>query len=298
MRDYEIWHDENKGGDQENKYWHGIFFLPIDKKDELINALKKIRKEYKTDENKDVKFAGVLKNSKTKNAQIVNNNLALFSHLLIIKEKEAKTDIFHRTNKDIYKKQINPYLTLNGIFGCKFVLFFIPNNHKDFTKYPMYYSERVETTFRMGFKGGVHLLFSKQNPINIQKFYFDGNEHHGGKINLERILKGGFREYCSISDTCQIDDSQMKKRDSDSKIIMSFVDNIVGAWSAILEKKIDSGNILYPIKNIHDRLKNNKIILNPNGKWHKSISISKLEIKDEEIIFPDFFEKEEAPRLF
>lgn len=44
--DYEIWHEEYRGDDNTNDYWHGIFFIPVLKKQGIINLLKKIRKEY------------------------------------------------------------------------------------------------------------------------------------------------------------------------------------------------------------------------------------------------------------
>ncbi len=102
MREYEIWHDEYKWDDTTNEYWHGIFFIPIDKKSEIINHLKEIRKKHKTKENNDIKFAWSLKDSNTVSSKIVRNNLSLFSHLLITKLSEAKTHIIHRTQKDYY----------------------------------------------------------------------------------------------------------------------------------------------------------------------------------------------------
>lgn len=296
--DYEIRHDEYKWDETENEYRHWIFFLSLDKKTEIINFLKEIRKKHKIDDDKIIKFAGSLKRSNTKNAQIVQNHLALFSHLLITKENGAKTHICHRNQKDIYEKKCEPFLTIDKVFGCKFVLFYIPDNHKFLDKSKMTYADRVETTFRIGFKGGVHLLFSKKNPINIVKFYFDGNEHHGRKVNINKITKGSFRDYCNFDENCDIDDRQLKERDTDSKIIMSFVDNIIGAWSAKLTNKDDSDNILFSLSELYDRIKSNKMMLNPNGRRYKSMSVSKLVIRNWEITFPDFFENKKQPSLF
>ena len=296
MRNYEIWHDEYKGDGKVNEYWHGIFFVPVDRKVEIISLLKQIRDKHKYSHNTNIKFAGSLENKKQ--GRIVKNNLDLFSHLLIVKENEAKTPIFDRDGKDKYEKTFNPFLEIIGVFGCKLVLFYIPDNHSGFNKYPMDYPSRVETTFRMGFKGGSHLLFSSQNSINITKFYFDGYEHHTRNIDIDRISKGNFRDYCSVDDNCIIDDRQIKDRNDDSKIMMSFIDNIIGAWTAKIQNKKDVNNILHPINDIYERLLGNKIVLNTDGKWHKSITISEVYVKNGKIEFPDIFRSDKQGTLF
>lgn len=295
MGNYEIWHDEYRGDDTENEYWHGIFFLPVNKKGIILEILKKIRKEHEIGENVNVKFAGTLK--KKIYGSIIENNLSLFTHSLIVREDKANTKIFNRTNKNIYEKTFNHFIEINEVLGCKFVLFYIPNNHSDFKKYPMDYSERVETTFRIGFKGGIHLLFSEANPINITKFHFDGCEHHGRNIDLSRITKGSFRSYCSFDSNCHIDDNHLINRDIDSKILISFVDNIIGGWAAKLKNKKDSQNILFPLDVLHQRLIEKKIIKNINSAWYKSIFVSKLEIINKKILFPDFFENKNQMKL-
>ena len=298
MSDYEIWHDEYKGDYTNNEYWHGIFFLPVEKRSEVIRLLNDIKSEYKINKNKVVKFAGSLSDPNNRTSQIVSNNLNLFNHLLITKEAKAKTSIFHISKKKVYENNYSPFLSIQGVFGCKFVLFFIPDNHQSFTKYSMNYAKRVETTFRMGFKGGSHLLFSKHNHINIVKFYFDGNKHHGRHIDIDRITKGFFKSNFNIDENCIIDDRQMAERDNDSKILMTFVDNIIGAWSAKLKFKNDPGNILFPLTDLYKRLLNNKIIKNPYSRWYRSMSVSKLMIENDQICFPDFFENEYQLKLF
>jgi len=293
---YEIWHDEHKGYDDENEYWHGIFFVPNDKKNDIISLLKQIRKEHNISNDEINKFAGSLK--KKKRGEIIRNLLDLFTHLLIINNKKAYTSIYNRTKKDEYLNIFNPFIKVSGVYNCKLILFYIPQNHNDFNKYPIDYASRVERTFNMGFKGGAHLLFSNTEPINIVKFYFDGYKHHRRNINIYKITKGHFRDYCNIDFDCSIDDRQMKDRDNNSKIMMSFVDNILGAWVAKLRDKPDPNLVLFPLNDIYERLKNNKILKNINGKWYKSISISKMEIINGEIKFPKFFQNDKQMNLF
>jgi len=295
MRDYEIWHDEHKGSSSVNEYWHGILFVPLDKKDKIINLLKKIREEFKYPYKKKLKFSGSLK--KLKDGKVVNSNLSLFSHLLIVKQREANTKIYNRNREDIYKKKFKHFLEVNDLFGCKFALLKVPDNHSGFNKYPMIYSERVETTFRFIFKGAMHLFFNKDNPINIRKFYFDGCEHHDDGVNIARITKGQLRNYCNIDKTCIIDDRQICDRGINSALMISFVDNIIGAWTAKIKNKKDKNDVLYPISSIYERLLENKVMLNVNSKWHKSITISEVRVKDSKIQFPYIFRDDRQKTL-
>ena len=298
MREYEIWHDEYKWDDTTNEYWHGIFFVPVDKKDEIILKLWEIKTKHNTSKNSDVKFAGSLQNPNKISSKIVRNNISLFSHLLITKESQAQTDIHHWTGRDRYEQNYKAFISLEGLFGCKFALIHIPDNHEWLTQYPMSYADRVETTFRMWFKGASHLMFSSDEAIIVKKFYFDWNEHHWRNIDINRIIRWEFREYCNICENCSIDDRWMQEREDDTKIMLSFVDNVVWGLSSILKNKSDSWNILYWIRWIYDRLKENKILKNPNGRWYKSINVSKITVKDNNITFPWFFETTNQMNLF
>jgi len=298
LREYEIWHDEYKWDDTSNEYWHGIFFVPIDKKEEIISKLKEIRVKHNTPENSDVKFAWSLQNPNRASSKIVRNNMSLFSHLLITKWSEAQTDIHHWTGRDRYEQNYDAFMSLEWLYGCKFALIHIPDNHDGFSDFPMSYAERVETTFRMWFKWASHLMFSSSESIIIKKFYFDGNEHHWRNIDINRILRWEFRDYCNICADCSIDDRWIQERDDDTKIMISFVDNIIWSFSSILLNKMDDWSILHWIKSIYDRLKEDKILKNPNWRWYKSINTSKIVIKDGNIAFPSFFENTDQLSLF
>ncbi len=288
-REYEIWHDEHKGDDKVDEYWHGIFFVPVDKKMEIIKLLKKIRDEHGYNYQQNIKFAGSLKIENPKKAKVVKNHLDLFSHLLIVREDKAETELFNYTQKQKRDGMPIPFEIVKGIFGCKFALFYIPDNHKSLN-YLVDYASRVETTFRFGFKGGAHYLFSDQNPIEIVRFYFDGHEHHGRHIDKSRILRGGFRNYCKVNKDCSIDDRQIKDRDENTKMMINFVDIVLGAWVARIKMVDDPNDVLYPLKEIYKRLLNNKIVKNPNTRWYKSIAVSELEVINGKIQFPDSFQ--------
>src|SRR5690554_4217092 len=142
MREYEVYHDEykGKGGDE---YWHGILFLPVDKKEEIVNLLQQIRIEHKYDKYSDIKFAGTLNNPSKKSSRVVKNNLDLFQHLVLSKSSTKEdpvitTNLINRSGKDVYEGKCEPYISITGTYGCKFVLFHVPDNHKELSKYPMF----------------------------------------------------------------------------------------------------------------------------------------------------------------
>ena len=280
FRKYEIWHDENK----ENGYHHGILFVPLDKKDDLIKYLKQIRDEHSVPYDNDLKFSGALKSKQR--GRIVSNNLALFSH--IIKTKiDQSTKLYNQNGKFKYKKEFNHFLELNDLFGCRFGFLRIEDNMQSL--YFDSYAKKVETTLRFLLKGCCHGMFDDLNTIEIMSLYFDGNEHHVGGFDIPHILKGDFRPYCKVPTTVNIDARQIKDRNDDTKLIMNLVDNVVGAIVAVINEHKDENMVLYPLREIHKRVVENMIFTNKNSKWYKSISVSEFKLVDDQITFPSIY---------
>jgi len=292
---YEIWHDEYKGDGSINEYWHAILFIPIVSRSLIIEKLKLIRDQHRIDYANDVKFAGSLQSSQR--SRLIFNQLQLFIHSLIVKEAEAETRLHNQDGGKKYKKDFEHYATLQGVWGCKFVLLKIPDNHSSMDNSPMSYAELVETTFRMAFKGGLHFLFN--TPIEIVGFYFDGHEHHKRPIDMDRIKKGEFKDYVSFSKDIFIDDRQRVNRDDDSKMILSIVDNAIGGLAAKFNTIEDPYKALHPLEQIITRAKSGLINTNKNGRWFRSISLAQMVVRnDGNLDFIDLFADPEYPRLF
>ncbi|MBU2457863.1 MAG: hypothetical protein KJ757_01410 [Planctomycetes bacterium] len=85
--------------------------------------------------------------------------------------------------------------------GAKFILFRERDNFENMSNI-LDYGGKVETTFRMGLKGGIHFLGDIDHPIEIIKMHFDGYEHYQRSVDHERIVGRltGLREYFSITD--------------------------------------------------------------------------------------------------
>lgn len=292
-RKYEIWHDESKEG----SYHHGILMIPVDKKEGLIDLLKKVRDEYKFSYSQPIKFAGSLKKSKTR--RCVSNHLSVFSHIIQtqkIKGDNLVTKLYNPTEKYKYDREYSHFLEINGLFDCRFGLLKIADNFETLNSDT--YARKVETTFSFILKGCCHGMFDKDNPIEIIKFYFDGDRHHGGKIDLSKIITGNLRDYIKINNEVFIDSRHRKERDEETGMIIDFIDNIVGAWRYKLNDGIDENNILYPISEIHGRLIKNLIFSNKNSRWYKSISLSELKMDGDDFYFPNIFQDHRQSQLF
>lgn len=285
MEEYEVYHDEYKGNDKVDEYWHGLYFVPKNKRNTLVQDLKEVRDEYKIPHHKDFKFAGSLKSQPA--SRFLTQNLSIFKHSLIVRDDRATTELINFDKGRIFRKEFEPYKILRGTYGCKFVLLKIPCNHKGMDSSNFSYADRVEKTFRFAFKSGAHGLFNEN--IKFVKFYFDGNEHHGRGIDINEITKGPWREHISFADNICIDDRQITNRDTDSKLMINLVDNIIGSLASKINQVEDPRRTLSIYDDLLDRVQSQQIITNKNGRWYKSISLSQMFTKDDGFDFKNIF---------
>ena len=282
FRPYEVWHDECK----KNGYCHGVLFVPLDKKAQLVKLLRDIRNQYGYNNDQDIKYSRCLRKG-TKIGRYISNNLALFSHIIQTKPVGG-TQLFNRTGRDVHARNFRPYLEILGSFDCKFGFLRIASIEQRLN-YCQNYRNKVETTFRFIVKGCCHRMFDEKHPIKLAKLYFDGNKHYKGDLDTDRLLKGSWRPYCEIDNHLLIDARGIKERDAETKLLMSFVDYIVGAWTSLLNGEEDPHGVLYPLSDIHIRLCKGKIFRNANSRWYKSTSFSELSVIDEGLVFAELF---------
>jgi hypothetical protein len=268
-RKYEIWHDESKVV----AYHHGILLIPADKRELIYNDLKIIRDNHKYKYEYDLKFAGVKNN--TQKGNLIREMLQYFSHIIQTKI-QGPTVFINPTGKDKYERNYNPYLIISDKYDCKFGLLRLTENEE--RDYFISNSKKIETTLRYILKGCCHAMFSKIRPIEITKLYFDGDQHHECNIDLNTILNGNFREYCKISNDITCDTRHMSERNDDTKLIMNLVDNVTGAWRSIINKEKGKHKVTRPLHDLVERVIANKIYVNKNSRWYRSINLSDLRI--------------------
>jgi len=265
-RKYEIYHDESKEGG----FHHGILLIPEDRRNNIIQCLKLIRIAHKVNKDINIKYAGCF--SKKKIGHMVRSNLALFSHA--IQSKCKNTPLYNITEREKHTGVFQCFHELNDSFDCRFGLLRIEDNFEGFGSKT--YKEKVELTMKFLIKGCCHAMFDENHPIEIVKAYFDGDEHHGDDIDINAIFKTDFRKYIMIADKLKVDSRHIKQRKDDTLLLMNLVDNVVGGFRSILNRESDKTNILAPLKEIYQRISQNKIFANKNGRWYKSICFSEL----------------------
>ncbi len=293
--DYDLYHDESK----ENGYWHGMLLVPQLQKELFLNYLESIRKTTKYNNPIGIKELDAKGNKFhcirswiLLGVASLMQNFKNDPYIISIRDgKEYSEALGVRTKyKEIYK--IN---SQDKIIGAKFILFRDRDDHcKMGDAYPDH-GAKIETTCRMGLKGGIHWLGDDENPINIKSIHFDGHEHLRRKIDKERILGriNGLRGYCSIEENIDDRTSNHNKagcQEYGDCQFLQLTDLLVGGFRTILgeEKNKIQREVSLPINKEliekwqqgHPRMK--------NSRWYKGFWMSESWIENDSWNFGDF----------
>ncbi|HPL70373.1 MAG TPA: hypothetical protein PLR56_09330 [Brevefilum sp.] len=280
---YEIYHDESiKDG-----YWHGMLLIPCEQKKSFYKLLQDERKKYQY----DMKFSFKDIDSKGEKFYLADSWLCLAIGFLRSKLNKGKHIIGTR-----YEKKFGsyPYILSNNYLGAKFILFRVADNHQKMT----YFKDKVcniETTARMGLKGGLHFFGSEKNPIHIEKIHFDGHEHYLRDLDKDRIIKkiNGLRSYCSFSEKDLFDtrSSNPKNDGSQDRIDCEFLlltDLLIGSFRVALTKEEN----MYKRKlGRHAELILERLTKGPkrmkNSRWANSFWLSQCELIQNNWVFEE-----------
>lgn len=225
---YELYHDEStKGG-----YWHGMLLVPSERKAYLLNLLEAAREA--TGYPYKISFKKI--NRPGKKYDLADAWLSLVLGFMRSQTKSIK--YFYFTGRSTGAERDYQLLDDQAL-GVKFVLFRERENHADMLNYPDETS-KVETSFRIGLKGGLHYLFSSLDPVCITGMHFDGYLHQGRHINSQRVIDRlyGLREYCEIASTPSlIDDRASDPRNADAQNyadcqLLQLTDLLIGSFRA------------------------------------------------------------------
>ncbi|OGC84096.1 MAG: hypothetical protein A2V73_00545 [candidate division Zixibacteria bacterium RBG_19FT_COMBO_42_43] len=192
-------------------------------------------------------------------------------------------------------------IKLSGPTKAKFILFRERDSHQRMES--SWYSDhgaKVETTLRMGLKGGLNLLSSESDSMVIKSLHFDGHQHYGRRISRERIvqrLTEGLRPYCSFSPNLEIcDDGSNHKRKQGSQSyedcqFLQLTDLLVGAFRTVLGgfRVNDSQlRVSYPVKQLTDRWHQGLARMR-NSRWFKGFCMSQCYIENGKWVFDSSF---------
>jgi hypothetical protein len=185
---YHLYHDES----QVDGFWHGILLVPQDSKTALNSLLQQVRQNTGY-----TASLGIKKLEKGKQRIYSTIEAWLLIAVAAMRSRTAnKTFQIHYGQR---QRGRPVYETSDHCFGLKFILFRCIDNHSGLSLLNEH-AAKVETTFRVGLKGGMHYLGSIDNPIHISTMHFDGHKHYGRNIDKNRVLGRltGLREYCSF----------------------------------------------------------------------------------------------------
>lgn len=271
MKEYELYHDESKV----KGYWHGMLLVPLDKKGQLLEYLKTARN------NTRYKTPLGIKRVKKKNRvfDAANAWIQIGVGFLRSKSKGKLYPIYlgeRSRGKPKYEQ-----LPCDCV-GVKFVLFRETESHQDMSYYSDHAS-KIETTFRMGLKGGLHFLGKPEDGIHIKKMHFDGYEHYARHLDRSRIVDRlkGLRHYCSVSDRSNvIDDRSSDHRRDDSQSyddcqLLQLTDLLIGGFRTALGEKTRNVHLqlAHPVKQIIARYQKGYARMK-NSRWFRSFCMS------------------------
>jgi len=270
--DYEVYHDESKV----QGYWHGILLVPVAKKQVLLQLLSQARQNTQYIEPltvKKIKKYGHIYNCADSWVQI--GVAALMS-----RTNNQPHPIFLgckiRGQKD--------YSLFKSVVGAKFILFKYRDNLEKMTGH-LDYGSKVETTFRIGLKGGLHLLGDRSERIHITRMHFDGYKHYRRHLEHNRIIERleGLRDYCSVSTAADIIDdrsSNHKKTDCqeyDDCQILQLTDLLIGCFRTVLTPGIQTNEVhrklAQPVKELVNRYRQGSMRMQ-NSRWRNTFCMS------------------------
>jgi hypothetical protein len=268
---YNIFYDECK----EDGYWHCFLFVPQNKINYLFQLLNKPRVKFKY--TNFIHYRKIRKNVKyhTPRCKVILTWIYILNYIL---QQQKLNSIIHWGDRDFEK--------MDNIFGAKLSVFRQKENLKDMFK-QMTYREKVEATFRMGLKGGLHFLFSDENPV-IDKVYVDFKREDFRKYfdetNIFHRIKNETKSNIKYSSNSQVIPVNKYDYNFDCPIstIMQFVDVIIGSLRNYIEQQVEF-KARFKVSRILDDLiikDTSNYARMKNSRFFKGFSITDAFIKD------------------
>lgn len=283
---YEIFHDESK----EDAFRHVFLFVPINKKQLLLDALQETRKMVKI---KDFSF---------KNIRSWSSLFGAKSFLSILcsslQQKPGKNEPYFKYS--VYNKNENKMCIQTECFHeplqVKIAIFKQKNNHKDMSWHKDELA-KIETTFRMWLQGATHYCFDKDHPLEICKIYIDKEKHYKiwykrdlDKKKIEEKIKLKAKDFISFNKDFEIADWT---KDEQNNILLELADLCLwiirlkyldANWEQLKKKQISKLILFENIKSLIERF-NKWFARMKNSRFEKCWVFTSAEIKDWERSF-------------
>lgn len=267
---YELYHDESKEGG----YWHGMLLVPVHKKGVLLSYLEASRRNYRYSAPLSLKKVS----QKGKIYYCIESWISIGVAALASRIGRERIGIY--VGKRV--RGTRDYETLREPIRCKFVLLRECDNLARMSPF-LDYGGKVETTFRMGLKGGLHYLGNDNEPIYITKMHFDGFKHQRRHLDRHRIVGrlSGLRRYCRIApDPDIIDDrtsdhTRPECQSYDDCQLLQLTDVMTGCFRSALGVRTNPihAELEEPIRSLVSRYKQGYRRMQ-NSRWRNAFCIS------------------------
>jgi len=276
VKDYDVYHDESLIAG----YWHGILFVPRHTRHRLLGLLASARTFTKHSDPVSLKS---LNKPTGKVWRTVNCWLHIGIAALIQKLKGQRYPIL--TGQD---KQTPGFDLLETVIGARFILFRVRDGLSTLGNYTDY-GAKVETTYRMAFKGGLAMFANQGDQLCIRALHFDGHEHYGRGVDIGRILNriGAPPAGVVLHENLILDDRSSDHRLPGSQAhddcqLLQLTDLLVGGFRTVLgESKNDAQRqVCSPLLQLSDRWNQGAARMR-NSKWNKGFCLSEGFIKND-----------------
>ncbi len=275
---YELYHDESKKAG----YWHGILLVPEAEKRRLVDLLSQARQGTGYPHPLSMKCVTERKKNVLQCAQCW---ISLGVAALASCRRPGVDPVAYRVmnrNREVRYAQLDPPI------GAKFVVLRERDNLASMAG-PLDYGAKVETTFRMAAKGGLHYLGSAEEPMCITRMHFDGWQHYRRHLDRERIVGRlyGLRPYCSISPRADlIDDGTSDHRKQDAQSyddcqLLQLTDLLIGCFRVLLGAMANPCQVglAYPVRELLLRYQQGRARMQ-NSRWRNSFCVSECYLQD------------------
>jgi len=282
---YDIFHDECK----EDGFWHCFIFVPRGKQKELFNLLQKPRNSLNYYDS--IHFRNINHKCKSYSPRIrlIKSWCSILLYAIQQQKICAVLYLGHNKNKPIYEfKKANA-----DKIGARLVIFREIMGHQDMYQ-RMSGSSKIETTFRMGVKGGTHFFFPAKE-VRIGNIYIDSSkksfEENFDSQNMLNRFKNESNEnifFIANSKIAPIDKKDYKAGDSISEF-MQLADIAIGG---IRTQKLTMTNFparykaTYPLKEKMKKETENYARMT-ESRYCKGFALSDAWIENEKWNFED-----------
>lgn len=227
---YRLYHDESK----RSGYWHGMLLVPEISRYRLLTILQEVRSNTRCADP-----LGIKRIRRASGRLFCCAQSWVLLGVGFMRTKTGTTPYHVHFGK---RKRGRLILhTLQENLGLKFILFREKGDHRDMRLLDRY-ADKVETTFRIGLKGGLHFLSSEDQPIHITHMHFDGNEHHRRGVDPDRIVGRltGLKNSCSVIEADDLIDDRSSNHNRhdcqhyDDCQLLQLTDLLVGSFRTFL----------------------------------------------------------------